>query len=162
MSLIKQEDLFTSSGQRRTRALFKETCASHETPVAALGKRTDDLIPLRDIYFDLCVDDPTENDFAEFVFGDYSHWALIKDTPWIKPYLDEWRMNADIKRKSIAFKAILKEAQGGRSPLAAARYLIEEGWKDKRNTKVRKQNRESTERASETIKSDIARLKDYM
>lgn len=162
MPLIKPEDLYTSSGQRRTRALFKETCSAQDTPVAALGKRTDGLIPMRDLFIEFCVYDPSEAEFAELVFGDYSHWALIKDTPWIAPYLDEWRMITDVKRKSIAFKSILKEAQEGRSPLAAAKYLIEEGWKDKRNTKTRKQNRESTEKAVDSVSSDIARLKDYM
>ena len=162
MPLIKHEDMYTSSGQRRTRALFRETAGSSDSPVASLGKQPGDLIPVRDLFIEFVSEDPTEYEFAELLLGDYAHWKLIADAPWMQDYIAEWRMICDVKRKSDAFKGILLEAKGGRSAFSASKYLIEEPWKDKRNPKNKKEVTESTRRASATVAADVARMKDYM
>ena len=162
MPLIKHEDMYTSSGQRRTRALFRETAMSSDSPVAALGKQPGDLIPVRDLFIELVSPDPTEYEFSDLLLGDYAHWKLIADATWMKDYIDEWRMICDVKRKSEAFRSVLKEAKDGRSAFSASKYLIEEPWKDKRNPQTKAQVKESTQRAKDTIASDVARLRDFM
>ena len=162
MSLIDPKYLLTTSGQRRTRSLFRETCMGSDTPVAALGRNPGDLIPVRQLFLSMVPEDPTEFMFAETVFGDYAHWKLIADAPWMKDYIEEWRMICDVKRKSDAFQSVLKEAKEGRSAFSAAKYLIEEPWKDKRNTKTKEKVKESTKKAFDSVKDDVARLKDYM
>lgn len=162
MPLIEDKDLFTSSGQRRTRALFRETCMAKDKPVAALGKQPGDLLPMRELFIALVTNDPSEVTFAEEVFGDYAHWKMIADATWMEEVITEWRLIADARRKSNAFQSILAEAQAGKSKFTAAKYLIEEPWKDKRNPKTKKQVEESTKLARDTISSDISRLKDYM
>lgn len=162
MALIPQDKLITKSGQRRTRALFKETCMPSDEPVASLGRTTGGLLCIRDLFVEYVAPDPTEYDFAMHVFGDYAHWKLIAGTPWMKDYLDEWRETADVKRKRDAFQSVLEEAQGGKSKFSAAKFLIEEPWKDKRNKETRSRSKRTSEKASEEYKEDVARLKDFM
>ncbi len=162
MPLIEHKDLYTSSGQRRTRALFRETCMASDTPVASIGKQPGALIPMRELFLEFVPNDPTEFEFAELVFGDYAHWKMIADAPWMSDVLAEWRMICDVKRKSEAFKAVLEEAKGGRSSFTAAKYLIEEPWKDKRNPKTKEAVNKSTQKARDGILEDVKRLSDYM
>lgn len=162
MPLIPEERLITKSGQRRSRALFKETCLPKDEPVASLGRTTGGLLPIRDLFVSYVAGDPTEYDFAMEVFGDFAHWKMIANTPWMEPYLEEWRETADVKRKRDAFKAVLEEAETGRSKFSAAKYLIEEPWKDKRNKEVKERSKRTSDRANSEFKDDIERLKDYM
>jgi hypothetical protein len=163
MSLLKHNEIYTTAGQRKSRALFKETCKSEETPVAYLGRQPDDrYLSMRETFIEYCIDDPTEATFAEVVFGDVYFWEWLKTATWMEPYLEEWRTITDIKRKQAAFKTIFDEAMEGRSRYTAAKYLIEEPWKDKRDPKVKEKNKRTTEEAFSFYKDDVARLKDYM
>lgn len=163
MALIKHEDLYTENNQRKTRSLFKETCASDDKPVATLSRhKQEGYVFIREAYIAFCVDDPSELDFAEAVFGDYSHWHAMKDAAWIKPYLEEWKLICDAKRKSLAFKGILNEVQtNGRSAFTAAKFLIDEPWVNKRDKDAKKRSTESTKAAVSEVSADVERMKDY-
>ena len=50
----------------------------------------------------------------------------------------------------------------GRSAFTAAKYLIEEPWKDKRNPKVKEQNKKTTEAAKSVFSEDLERLQEFM
>lgn len=164
MSLIKEEQLYTPGGVRLSRALFKEMNDGSSDPFFTLGRSKDGLPSLRSIFIPMVVEDPTELEFAEYVFGDYSFWVHLTKCRWMEPHLEEWRMIADTKRKVNAFKSIAKEAQGNhdRSALSAARYLIEEPWKDKRSPKTKKAVKGSADKASAAVQNDVVRLKDFM
>lgn len=164
MALIKHEDLYTENNQRKTRSLFKETCASDDKPVASLSRhKQEGLVFIREAYIAFCVDDPTELEFAEAVFGDYSHWHAMKDASWIKPYLEEWRLICDAKRKSEAFKGIINEVKtGGRSAFTAAKFLIDEPWIDKRNKDAKKRSDASNRAARQDVDADVERMRDYL
>lgn len=162
MPLFPIDVLRSSNGVRKTRSLFKEVCKIDDVPVMSLShnvERLDSMVPLRPIYLGMVVDDPTEYDFADYVFGDYTQWVQISESTWMKDYLDEWRMVADVQRKQKAFKALLSEIdKGGRNAYGAARFFIEEPWKAKtQKVKVK----ESTEKAAGEFTSDIIRLQEH-
>lgn len=163
MPLFTFEQLHSSQNHRLTKALFLETCRPCDEPIMTLSRtQKRDLVVLKDIFIELTQDDPSEMSFAEYVFGDYGHWKLISDATWMQPYLSEWRMIADVKRKSKAFKSIVREVEeGGRNSYSAAKYLIDEPWKGK--SKDAKENvKESKERARNEYTQDFKRIKEMM
>lgn len=162
--LFTYEQLHSTQNHRLTKALFFETASDTSSAIMTLSRKPKrGLVCLRDLFLELTVDDPSEYEFAEHVFGDYAHWKLISDTAWMKPYLEEWRMVADVKRKSKAFKSVVREVdEGGRNSYTAAKYLIEEPWKDKRRKGVKEQVEATKERASSAVASDFERIKEMM
>lgn len=162
MPLLDSSVLLNASGVCRTVSLFYETHQPGSVPVFTFNPNPPagaaGLIKFRDIYLLHCVDDPTENSMAEAVFGDYKYWVKISETPLIQPYVEELRNVATIKRKEIAFKAIVDEAKNGRSKFTAAKYLIEEPWLPK-DWRTKKNNRDTSRQAAHAISSDVDRLK---
>ncbi|MCA9368199.1 hypothetical protein KC887_08155, partial [Candidatus Kaiserbacteria bacterium] len=70
---------------------------------------------------------------------------------------------ADVKRKSKAFQAIIKEVTNdGKNSYAAAKYLIEEPWKQKRTKAAKEESRATTEEAliSSEVSEDLDRLRE--
>ncbi len=158
--MFPDEVLYASNGLRRTRALFREVSVEGDNPVFTLAK-SPGYIKIKDLYIKFCVDDPTEATFALTVFGDIAFWENIAKSPWIETHLEEWRRTCEVMRKAKAFEAIIHEVNnGGRSSFSAAKFLIEEPWKDKRNPKTKTKAKESTEKAYGTLKDDVKNLKD--
>lgn len=120
------------------------------------------LISLRELYIKYCVDDPTEVTFVDAVFGDFAYWTALLKCKWLHPYLEEWKQEADVRRKSKAFKAVIKEVENnGRSAFSAAKFLITEPNKPK--TKESKETiKKTTEKAKEEYSEDIVRLQDFL
>ena len=138
-----------------------ETCAHHNEPIFTLRDEKEGYISLRKLYLQYVPNDPSEAVFAEVVFGDVGYWLHLRENKLLKPFFDEWRQEADVIRKSKAFTAIIKEVEGeGRSSFSAAKFLIEEPWKDKRDPKVKKESKETTSKASLQVKSDVERLRE--
>lgn len=162
MSLFSYEQLHSTLNHRKTKALFAETCNPDQEPIMTLGRNEKKgLVVLRDYFIDLVATDPSEYTFAETVFGDYAFWDNLSQATWIQPYLAEWRMVADVKRKSLAFSQLLTEVQSqGRNAYGAAKYLVEEPWKKGRPAK--KVSKETSTKAAEGFSDDVARLRDYM
>jgi len=158
---LKKEDLWTASGQPRTRSLFVETCIEGDKPVLSLRGNVAGYPCLRDVYVPLVAEDPSEVSFVEAVFdGDTRWWLRMKKAKWMQEFLVEWNELADIKRKQLAFEAIVREVrENGRSAFTAAKYLIEEPWKG--NTKeVKETKQKTTNEAANYFKEDFIRLKD--
>lgn len=159
MSLFSKEQLWASNGQARTNSLFSETARPGDTPIMSLNGGREDLPCLRDLYVPLVANDPSEVSFAEAVFGEVRYWLRLRQAVFMPKYLEEWETLADTKRKQLAFEAILKEIrEGGRSSFTAAKYLIEEPWKDKRSPEVKERNKKTTSDAASFFKEDIERL----
>lgn len=163
MPLVDTSTLLTTSGVCRTTSLFYETTRQGDTPVFVFNPTPPPgaagLIKFRDIYMAFCVDDPTEGRLAEEVFGDFRYWEKISNTSAIIPYIQELRELATIKRKELAFKAIVEEARTGKNKLAAAKYLIEEPWITK-TRKTKAQIEETSRRAASSISQDLDRLRE--
>jgi len=166
MALFTRDQLYGKRNTKYTKHLFHEF--NPEGGLLNLSNEPkNDSIPLRSIFIPMVAKDPTEVEFAEYVFGDYEFWEYLqrRSVSWIGPYLDDWRMKADVKRKSMAFNVIMQELQEGKSSYQAAKYLIEEPWKvkdseDKRAT--RKKVRETAEQAFEEsgVSEDLKRLRE--
>lgn len=124
-------------------------------------------IPLFKIYMSLAVDDPSEMKFVEEVFGDFAYWMILCESTKFKPYIQEWRYIASVKRKQKAFEAIVKELNSDKpSRFAAAKYLIEESWRggatSAERRKARKYSQETSEEAFKQaqVEEDIKRLQE--
>lgn len=168
--LFEHDQLYNGVNRRITKSLFKETAPWERTHmvVMSLKSNSKDLPSLRDMYIELCLDDPTETVFAEYVFGDLEFWYEIKESTWFKPFYEEYQRTTTLKRKSQAFRFLTQEVrQQGKGALQAAKYLIEEPWKAKTGTatdkrKARKESQETAQQAFEEsgISDDIKRLKE--
>lgn len=121
------------------------------------------------LYMQYCVTDPTEVSFVDAVFdGNFIYFERIQNNSSVRTYLDQYRKEAAIRRKSIAFKTIVGEAASdSKGATAAAKYLIDEPWatKDARTTDGRKKRAEARETAAKafedaSIQEDIKRLRE--
>lgn len=165
LGMFTRGTFYTEGNVRRTKSLFKEYTVLEDkfSPVFTVGKTLypEGLVNLKELYIKFCVEDPTEVVFAEVVFGDYTFWEYLQKAPWFQDDLREWRTIVEVKRKSEAFKHMVKEVKdGGRSAYSAAKFLIEEPWKDKRNPKTKKESKSTTNKASLQVKSDVERLRE--
>ena len=102
--------------------LKEENIIAHERPLVSLHK----------LYMSLVPNDPTEYEFAMQVFGSWDCWTAICNSPPLKPYINKWRKEAEVKVKSQAIQSIAEEMKsGGRSSFSAAKLLVEKGRLDK-------------------------------
>lgn len=167
MPLFSNDDLYTDSNNLpRTRILFCQKDANG--PLSVSRKDIPGKVNLFNLFMELVVEDPSEVTFAEEVFGDIVYWKehLSQDL-WFKTHLENWRMAATEKRKSLAFKSIIKEVkESGKSAFTAAKYLIEEPWlvgaTASEKKEIAKTRRATTERAytATAFQEDLARLKE--
>ncbi len=164
MSIFQYKDLYNDSNVPITRNIFCEWKSDALLTVDRNGK--DGKVCLYKLYMLHAVDDPSEVTFVEEVFGDMYFWQKLSESPWFGPILEEWRHFAAVKRKQVAFKAIIDEVKTkGRSSFTAAKYLIEEPWKFGPATerkKTRKRISDSAEEAfkDSTVQADLARLRE--
>lgn len=161
--LVSSDKLYSASGKMLSRSLFKETNKGDGEPVFTLSPHPQEgLISLRDHFLELTLSDPSEGEFALFVFGSVRFWNNLKKSTWLQEHLTEWRLEADILRKSKAFKAIVQEVENnGKSAFSAAKFLIDEPWKAK--TKATKEaTKATTEAASNRVNlsEHLQRLKE--
>ena len=161
MALFEHSVFTNNSNTVRTIALFAETSKTPDfTPVMCLSDvPKEGYLHLKPIFLQFCVEDPTEYDFAIHVFGSWHIWERVCEANSVKYYVDRWRAECDIARKRTAFKAIIKEARQGKTPTAAARYLIEEPWKG-RTKAAKEKTKETATQAYSSVTSDIERLKE--
>jgi hypothetical protein len=164
----------TSSGVVRTKSLFYET--SYDNPEFAIftlkehDSETSDgrpLMSLAQTFIAMTVDDPTEVEFSDAVFGSWEVWDKIRNSDKrIVAAVEKWRKEADIRRKAIAFKTIVQEVKSqGRGALSAAKYLLEEPWLKGNTPDGRKSKAEARENAKDAfertgVAEDIKRLRE--
>jgi hypothetical protein len=176
MPILHPSQYKSDQGVIRTKSLFYELCYdNNEFAVFTLKEdehkhpsgRT--LVSISKIFIEMAVLDPTEYNFAQHVFGSWLAWEKISNSDKrLVVHVEAWRREADVKRKSLGFKAVVEEVTlNGKSAFTAAKYLIEESWTSKsvrtadgRATRAKAQ--ETAEEAFErsAISEDIQRLKD--
>lgn len=159
MSLFNKEQLREPTiNRRRSKSLFREF-GGNLLNLTDDHDEEDGTMSLKKLYLSFCVEDPTEINFAEAVFGDWDAWEYLLQS-FLKEDIEKWRMLCTIKRKSQAFQAIIEEVKNdGRSKFTAAKYLIEEPWIDKRSSEAKKKSKSTTVAARGTVRSDIERLR---
>ncbi len=164
MPILSHSDLYAANGKARTKDLFIEYNKDSVLSLSKEGK--DGAVSLYKLFVKLTVDDPSEVHFAEEVFGDTGFWLKLQLSPVLSDELKDWRKVASQKRKQKAFQAIIKEVEeNGRSAFTAAKYLIEEPWKEIGTVKQKKEARaeiaDSANAAykNDSVEKDMARLK---
>ena len=159
------------NGKCRTKSLFYELSYYDTTDVIFTTKekdiKVDDkvYVSLHQLYVSMVPNDPTEYDFAQRVFGSWDIWQTISKAPQIKPYVNKWRKEVEIKVKSQAIQSIAEEMKtGGRSSFSAAKLLLEKGWLDKENASQAKkklqakEDEEQNKEALNLLSEDAERL----
>lgn len=166
MPLLSYDQLYNVSGVPKFSHLIVELCYARPErdqtkALFTLRNEKEGFISLKKLFVEHVASDPSEASFAEALFGDVGYWLRVRDAKELIQPLTNWREEAEVVRKSKAFKALVKEVEeDGKSSFSAAKYLIEEPWKDKRNPRVKKQSKATTSVASRQVKSDIERLKE--
>jgi len=159
------------NGKCRTKSLFYELSYYDTTDVIFTTKekdiKVDDkvYVSLHQLYVSMVPNDPTEYDFAQRVFGSWDIWQTISKAPQIRPYVNKWRKEVEIKVKSQAIQSIAEEMKtGGRSSFSAAKLLLEKGWLDKDNASQAKkklqakEDEEQNKEALNLLSEDAERL----
>lgn len=133
---LTREDFTDSRNRLRTRSLFvdsyKSTTDSGLLPHFYLRKPFSDeeYISLYEVYMHIA--DPSEYNFAQFVFKDVGFWKLLSKISWFKPHISEWRQHLQVKLKSEASDEMLKILHNPESKdtikLQAAKFLVEKSW----------------------------------
>ena len=164
MPILTHSDLYSGNGKAKTQDLFIEY--NKESTLTLAKDNKDGAVSLYKLFVALTVDDPSEVQFAEEVFGDVGFWLKLQDSPILSSLVLDWRKVASQKRKQKAFAAILKEVEdNGRSAFTAAKYLIEEPWKEigtvAQKKKARQDIAESADEAykASSITEDVKRLR---
>ena len=158
MSMFTRDQIYNTQNVIRTKSLFSDFGVTPETSLSL--EPTDKGFPdLHSLFVALTVNDPSEATFAQTVFGDIVFWSKLQEVAWLKEKLVDWRHEADVKRKSIAFEYILKEIkEDGRNGYHAAKYLIDEPWKPRT-----KANTESKRKSSaEALPADVTDLAEFI
>lgn len=142
-----------------------ELCKHTDSPIFTIRDEKEGYESIQTLFINLTVEDPTETVFAETVFGNVPYWLKARENRTLKPYIEEWRAVADVKRKAMAYEAIIGEVKTrGRNSFSAAKYLIDEPNKDKRNPKT-KQEVETTKAAARKLSEyseDYHNIKDLL
>lgn len=101
--------------------------------------------------------DPSEYKAAMALIGDWEHWTLIRNHPFIKPTMDKWAEELAVKMHSEAIDRMRYHAtqQGGG---AAARWLAEQGYSDTPKVKRGRPSTKEVVPENNDVSGDLARL----
>ena len=150
-------------GRYRTKSLFREFYVKGSNPVWTL-KDVDPkgtLPSLKRLYMDS--NDPTEYSFAMECFGNWQHWLKIKNSSAVKPYVEDWEIELEIKLKSQGILAVANELNG-KNAFSAAKFLANKGWKDSASDRGRPKKADIEREAkiaaklSEELSEDMDRI----
>lgn len=116
---------------RYLKALFYETVNADKSTVVYTLKNEDHMgFPsLYRLYMEM--DDPTEYQFAITYLDGWEHWEMLTACTWFKPYVEKWRREIELRVRSQALAKLREAAKEGKDTLAANKFLLERGWKDK-------------------------------
>lgn len=112
-----------------TQRLFYEMSGADKTGVLYTLKEEDHegYPSLYRLYME--TNDLTEYAFATKYLGGWSHWKVLSEASWFKPYAEAWREELEVKARSVAVANIMRAADApGRDGVSAAKYIAEKGW----------------------------------
>lgn len=112
-----------------TNILFKEY--SDQPELALYTTASDDIvedgktyISLRKKYLEL--EDPTEYEISSRYFDNWEHWKKVREASKIKPHVEAWREELEVKLRSKGIKVIYDKMYDG--DYQASKWLAEKGW----------------------------------
>lgn len=103
--------------------------------------------------------DPTEYEAAMRLIGDWEHYQLIRNHPRIKPIMDAWAQEVEVKLRSNATLQMLKHAKAPNGA-AAAKWIAEGGFtgRDMRKKADKAVEEEVKDEISARVAEDMKRL----
>lgn len=151
--MVDRTKFLDGSGKRVILQLFKEFARPDVKfkPVYTLQEWKDVFLDCRD---------PSEYSPAMALLGDWEHWLEVRNHALIKPHVDKWQAELEVKLRSEAIQQMKQHAKqpGG---TAAAKWLADKGYAQEGTKKaVGRPKKEEVEVAPSTarIAGDIARL----
>lgn len=138
-------------GRRIVLSLFSEFCRTDYTPLWSLHK------DWKPVYLEVA--DPTEYEAAMRLIGDYDHWCAIRNHPKVKPIIDKWAKEVEVKLRSEMIREMAKHAKKPNGA-AAAKWLAE-GQFMRRVLKNKEDKQEEMEVAgaiADRLSEDMERL----
>lgn len=104
------------------------------------------------------MEDVTEYDFAMTALGSYKHWERVTESPILKPHIEQWRKELNLKLKAKAMKSIIKSATvDEKLSFQAMKYLADNEYIDKKN----KRGRPSKEELNAELKREVEMSKSF-
>lgn len=149
MALVS--NVTNSNGTRLLGSLFYDT-STHDRPNAPYTLKDYDWFGKPSLYrLYMEMSDPTEYLFAQAYLSDWTHWKMLCDAEWFKPYVARWREELELKLKAEGLARIIQESRSpGREGHSATKYLLEKGWEKSTETKGRP--------SKEAIRSEANRI----
>jgi hypothetical protein len=146
-------------GQPQTKALFYETTLPEERETFGTAwtlKEEDHIVgdkvyrSMKRIYIEM--EDVTEYDFAIATLGSYKHWERVLESPIIRPHIDQWRKELNLKLKARAMRSIIKSAtEDEKLSFQAMKYLADNEYLEKKN----KRGRPSKEEVKAELRKEV-------
>ena len=118
--MVDRTKFLDGSGKRVVLQLFKEFARVDVKfkPVYTLQEWKEVFLECRD---------PSEYSVAMALLGDWEHWLEVRNHPIIKPHIDKWHDELEVKLRSEAIAQMKAHAKqpGG---TAAAKWLADKGY----------------------------------
>lgn len=118
--MVDRTKFLDGSGKRVILQLFKEFARPDVKfkPVYTLQEWKDVFLDCRD---------PSEYSVAMLLLGDWEHWQDVRSHALIKPHVDKWQAELEVKLRSEAIQQMKSHAKqpGG---TAAAKWLADKGY----------------------------------
>ncbi len=118
--MVDRTKFLDGSGKRVVLQLFKEFAR-----VDVKFKPVYTLQEWKEVFLDCR--DPSEYSVAMALLGDWDHWLEVRNHPIIKPHIDKWHSELEVKLRSEAIQQMKAHAKqpGG---TAAAKWLADKGY----------------------------------
>ena len=146
-----RDKVVDSYGRRVILSLFKEFKRTDYEPLWSLHK------DWKPIFLD--TQDPTEYEIAMRLIGDWEHYQLIRNHPKIKPIMDKWAKEAEVKLRSEAIRKMMKHSAAPNGA-AAAKWLAEGAFMGRvlKNKQDKQEEQEIRDEIAERVAGDMERL----
>lgn len=107
------------------------------------------------------MEDTTEYLFANEYFDNFQHWKKIKSTNWFAPLYLEMKEELLLKLQAKALSKIRSLEDDPKVSYHVNKYLLEEGYKDKTDTRGRPSKAKIKEEADRLVLSHSEINEDY-
>jgi hypothetical protein len=105
-------------------------------------------------------EDPTEYSFVTKYLLNWRQWQRLYDNKLLRPHIEDWREELELKLRSRATKEMIKKAEKGN--IQASKWLADRGWANRgagRPSKEEVQNEKRFQaRVDKDYTADIIRL----
>lgn len=110
----------------------------------------------------LLIADPTEYSFATQCLLGWKHWQRICENKQLRVYVDEWRIELEVKLRS---QGVLEAIRQAPASFNAAKWMADGSWEKRGAGRPSKEEIEKrakiAEKVSDEYSADIVRLGNY-